>query len=656
MSPAPIIAQEVNPFASQFVAQPREIGDSVKSYHQKALEHLLAKVERARTSSRQPATLVASIEPGCGKSHLLGRLFTELHDLATPIYVHPFGDETSAWTSLLHQTVQEMTTPLSAGGDAFDTLANGILGHIAAEYISQDPRFPPSSDFIQRLQTDPSGTMGLKLPFSDARHFFEKRFDSIASNASRYLKKSNIALPNNHSVRAWLMILLHYATAQPGSEIRERCLDWIMIRSRPEDASELGISPVDCEPATLTASQSEERCRLRLRELCAFAGFYRPFVFCFDQTEAYGSRPPLARELGRVVAELANSCLNQITILTSNIDVWKQRLEPHMERADLDRISDTIELELLRKLQGTELAKLRLKAIGKSTTFQDDFVNTPPPIREAFDTGPMSPRRFLKLCEKQFGTHSEPSLEALFQVERERLLGDAKSLRYNAEILKWFVSDLPPESVSAEKLQDPHFERMWTHPNSGRQVFFAFESGFHWARWLTTAERAERLCQDDPAAKGVALRTDELPQIPPDLPRWPEVGHLIRRIEKLWLEVRVLTKGETADIYASWSLYTQAMQRDITNSEAEVLTFLQKRSALLWKDLQKPLTRPSLTPVQLAAKIEPIIRKNRLIGFKSLQDALGFPVTRQMIDEACAHISNVEVTRHPIDSVYQWKS
>ncbi|MGY8689821.1 MAG: hypothetical protein ACKVHP_19060, partial [Verrucomicrobiales bacterium] len=69
-----------------------------------------------------------------------------------------------------------------------------------------------------------------------------------------------------------------------------------------------------------------------------------------------------------------------------------------------------------------------------------------------------------------------------------------------------------------------------------------------------------------------------------------------------------------------------------------------------------PLTRPSLTPVQLAAKIEPIIRKNRLIGFKSLQDALGFPVTRQMIDEACAHISNVEVTRHPIDSVYQWKS
>jgi hypothetical protein len=48
-------------------------------------------------------------------SHLLGRLFKELDDRATLIYLRPFEDPQKCWHSILLQTVQELERTDNAG-------------------------------------------------------------------------------------------------------------------------------------------------------------------------------------------------------------------------------------------------------------------------------------------------------------------------------------------------------------------------------------------------------------------------------------------------------------------------------------------------------------------------------------------------------------
>ena len=54
-------------------------------------------------------------------------------------------------------------------------------------------------------------------------------------------------------------------------------------------------------------------CKQRIQDFCTLAGYYRPFVFCFDQTENYGTHADTARKFGEVIGDLINECANVLT-------------------------------------------------------------------------------------------------------------------------------------------------------------------------------------------------------------------------------------------------------------------------------------------------------------------------------------------------------
>jgi hypothetical protein len=71
---------------------------------------------------------------------------------------------------------------------------------------------------------------------------------------------------------------------------------------------------------------------VRILDLCALSGFYRRFVFCFDQTEIYGHKPDLARCFGMVVSEMVRQSINQMTVVTANLDPWLKAIVPTSRR------------------------------------------------------------------------------------------------------------------------------------------------------------------------------------------------------------------------------------------------------------------------------------------------------------------------------------
>ena len=71
----------------------------------------------------------------------------------------------------------------------------------------------------------------------------------------------------------------------------------------------------------------------------------RPSLFCFDQTEVYGSDKRLAEALGNCISRSHSDLPNHLTIVTTNATNWTADILPNMKRADQDRFSDEIRLE-----------------------------------------------------------------------------------------------------------------------------------------------------------------------------------------------------------------------------------------------------------------------------------------------------------------------
>jgi DNA segregation ATPase FtsK/SpoIIIE, S-DNA-T family len=85
----------LNPFEQHVVHQPRDLPPTVDTLNRETLEALVATCHRVEEAGRSElARLVLSPAPGFGKSHLIGRLFTELDDRATLVYLTPFETST----------------------------------------------------------------------------------------------------------------------------------------------------------------------------------------------------------------------------------------------------------------------------------------------------------------------------------------------------------------------------------------------------------------------------------------------------------------------------------------------------------------------------------------------------------------------------------
>ena len=136
----------------------------------------------------------------------------------------------------------------------------------------------------------------------------------------------------------WLRVLRAYAFAPFDPVLRRICTNWISGEpSSQEEASGIGLRASDLISGDISPEETNDICRERLHDICELASFFRPFIFCFDQTEVYCGSVALARVFGAVVATLVNEMRGHIVLVTANQRPWQDRLSPHIEDAHFQR-------------------------------------------------------------------------------------------------------------------------------------------------------------------------------------------------------------------------------------------------------------------------------------------------------------------------------
>ena len=295
----PFATVKINPFEDDVVTEPRDVSFSVNGLNEEPLAKLLAHFDRLAVGelprkSIKPAKaqIVVSPDRGYGKSHLLGKLFSRLGNRATQIYLRPFQDPQKAWHSILLLAVQELERPDQVGAKSelqLEAFAMGVLAHVAADFLAEggmnDYKEAPAAitflranplDAFQFAENNKRWIEWLKLLLDDS---------SQLPKLAGLLKKRGLDLLGRE--QAWLKVLSAYAFSERYSIDHEAALKWIRGEPlEPEEVSILKLMSADNEGrGEASAQEINDLSFKRLRGLCSLSSYYRPFLFCFDQTE-----------------------------------------------------------------------------------------------------------------------------------------------------------------------------------------------------------------------------------------------------------------------------------------------------------------------------------------------------------------------------------
>jgi hypothetical protein len=668
---------DINPFDDLIVNEPRRPEPAVRGLNEKPLQALLAQFHRLAEGDpprpqRRPglAQLVTSAQPGFGKSHLLSRLFRSLHGRATLIYVRPFQNPVLAFQSLLATVVKELHFPdrMDAGAwkptepTQLDALACSVLAHLVADLIENDPGADQAP--AKLLRSDPVNAFGEGLEADAWGKWMRDTFQTNLTAYEQALARRNVEL---HSPE-WLRVLFAYAFHYPDRDVRQACLDW--IGGQPLSAEQgalIGLRPAELLDSDAPAEVLNHASRLRLVDLCRLACFYRPLVFCFDQTESYGHAAPLARSFGMVIATLVNEADNHLTIITSNQVPWQQTISPHFEDADRERVAHPpIALEGLTRQQGEELIRLRLESCGVANMLGAmlgaDWLS-----REfQTDRDRRGARRFLQLCKEHWEEicHRPPppasTLEQLYEERRLKLLADPKRLLFDADALEWLVKQC------ADGLPDlkiyhgaGYFTIGWETPQ--QRVLFGFEAGSNWKRWLAIARHAGDRAANSWPLKAVLFRDSEQPPIPG--PAWKVAG-AINAAKLEHLHLIVFSRDDLAALYAGYDLYFEALGGDIPpHSVDDVLTFLRRIFAPWWQRLSGPIeggaapSEPNPNDEQrLADRVREIVAQQKFLSVEEVIARLKTSATQDDVLKVCRYHAAIRVHVHPNMTVLQWQN
>ena len=270
------------------------------------------------------------------------------------------------WQSVLLRTVQELTFPERAenhpaGGEPptqLEAFAHGVLAHLIAGLIEAGRvEHPEPAGAAAWLRSNPVEAFSLADAAHPWAHWLRVVFEHFHREMEGELRRAGLQMQSP----GWLRVLFRYAASRPEDEARTLGLAWFQGQAlEPDEAKALGLRAGENTPAD-TPDQINELCWRRLMDFCQLAAFYRPFVFCFDQTEAYGHAPGLARCFGTVVAQIHLLAPNQMMVVTANQQPWEETVARHMETADKDRFVP-LPLEGLNRAQAEELVRLRCKA------------------------------------------------------------------------------------------------------------------------------------------------------------------------------------------------------------------------------------------------------------------------------------------------------
>jgi hypothetical protein len=604
----------LNPFEDDVVREPREVLFSVKGLNDGPLSSLVARFATLdgdplpRAPVKAPkAQLVISPDRGYGKSHLLGRLFTTLGRRATKVYLRPFQDPYRVWHSILLLTIQELERPDEgeAGRAAhavtstqLRAMAQGTLAHLAADLIAaagipDSPEGPEAVVFLLRkVGVDPA------LPQAPLRRWTEWLARQIADarllgRLALTLRHRGIQLHGHE--KAWLKVLAVLALDEPDAERHAAAMRW--LRAEP-------LEPAQIELLRLAAADSEGRgdpepyeindlAFRRLQGLCQLASYYRPFLFCVDQTEFYASDRTLVRTLGNCLDQLYVDLANHLTVVTANQENWLREIAPHMSPPQQQRLSPEIRLEGIRKEGAHELVRKRLQEYGAE----------PPDVERFFGGGwleslfstlsELSVRALLERAAQRFRELVDPgrgtatrTLADLFQSEVNGVRARKALHAYHQDSLMWFAKDIGRglAGVSVERLpKRRYFCVEWSL--SDRWVCFAFEGGDHWSRWRSIADEVLRLSRERSARPvfSYVFRTPDLPKIPS--PSWIAARSSLDAASEHGFTILELTLDEVCELHAARELYSNALQGNLAYSGDETLAWLQGHFAQFVKSL-----------------------------------------------------------------------
>lgn len=668
---------EINPFDDLIVNEPRRPEVSVTGLNEKPLQELLAQFQRL-TEGDAPrpqrnlshALLVTSVQPGFGKSHLIGRLFRRLHERATLVYVRPFQNAALAFQSLLATVVKEMHFPDRMDADAWrssepsqlDTLACCVLAHLLADLIEANPE--GDHGHVKLLRTDPVNAFGEGLEADPWGKWMHDHFRDSQVAFEHALARRNIEL---HSPE-WLRVLFAYAFKYPNREIRQAALDWVAGQPLSvEQGDLLGLRPAELLPAESPAESLNETSRLRLIDLCRLACFYRPFVFCFDQTESYGHGESLARSFGMVVATLVNDAKNHLTLVTSNQAPWVKTISPHFEDADRERIAHPpLILDGLTRQQGEELIRLRLEGCGAERMLGPMLADGWLGSEFETDRDRRGARRFLQLCKERWEVLRQrplppaATLDQLYEERRLKLLADPKRLLFDADALQWLVkhcaAGLPGLKIYPNAVG--YFTVGWQTEAS--RVLFGFEAGSNWKRWSAIARHAQERATKNPPLKAVCFRDANQPPIPGA--GW-KVAAEINAAKLECLHLIVLSREDLAELYAGYDLCFEALGGDIPHSGEDILAFLHTTFAPWWQRLTGPIEGGAAPPKPdpnaeqtLATRVREIVERGKFLSVEEVIAKLGTGVTQDTVLAVCRYHTAIRVHVHPNMTVLQWQN
>ncbi len=688
-----VYSLSVNPFEDDAVEEPRSVTFSVEGLNTKPLNRLLEKFERLKAGSlpRSPipasqAQLVVSPEPGFGKSHLLGRLFLKLGEEATQIYLRPFQDHERAWHSILLTTVQELGRPSqhgNYGGTQLEAFAMGVLVHVAVDFMEDGGlnNYASVKKEVEYLRSHPLEVLKPGLPNKALMDWLRARLENLGDlvRLANLLNRRGIHLGGRE--KAWLRVLGGYAFQKDGSIERDAALTWLRgERLEDEQAESLKLMPSDNDGAAeASATQINQLSLARLNGLCTLSSYYRPFLFCFDQTEVYGSDRALAAELGQCIWRLVAALPNHQTIVTTNATNWTADIVPHMAPANLARFSPPLQLEGINEEQASELLSERLKEFQLPETFIGNFIE-PCWLGAHFDTQPtLSVRHLLRSAAERFRKLGNPDLptkatiEALFATELSRVHVTPAMQQYNQDSLMWFAQVLIQgfEGVEVTRTRHKYFSTRWAWNN--RSVYFAFEGGHHNATWRAIANEAMKLAAIEKLIV-IVFRTPDLKEIPG--PRWAAVRQTIEQARQKGLRIVSLRLEEVCALHAAREFYCNALQGDVDYAPQDVLNWLREKFVPWFNRFSSGEAEPETTRVEpdrsdhptkstagapkeltkhQSTQLMQIVREMMLVDINVVLERLGQQSLREALLRAVERSPNLKAHPGPQTTYLQWR-
>ncbi len=667
--------ENFNPFRKEDenVSEPRivEAEKTVSELNEKPLNQLLKKFEDLKKGQAPRrikgayAHFILSSQPGYGKSHLIGRLFRSLSEQAVLVYIRPFGSTSSYWQSVLMNMINELRFPDKIGIEygnkkepsQLEMFAYGIIRSLLVSAIEN------------RMISVKDEKKTLELFYICSLEKFrssQNRVQWVRNNIKKLSACLQSIVNLSESAQSWLSILFEYAYF-PESELRIACLDWLKGGSiDPDEAKNIGIGL-----RTVNADHdTNELCKHRLLDFCQLAGFFRPFVFCFDQTENYGENQNLAKIFGLVIQVLADEAYNHLTVVTANQHVWQKSVAPYWEEAYKSRLGPPIRLEGLNRIQADELIERRF---GKDNADKKaEFIGDKQWLKQLYeDRYEIGVREFLQECRDRWQTMFEngvvekPLLSDVYKQYLNRIdKSQPKRFVFDPDTFRWFVKDaaanLPETQVKEYKSEKGYFTLLWKLKD--REILFGFEAGSNWARWQAITREAQKYYDAKrQKVKAVLFRTPELQKLP--VARW-KIAPVMEKAGQQYLHIFCLERQQLMMLYAAYDLYLNAVSEDIPFQKQDVLRFISEEFGWFWETIQQPIaikkeagfSKPDGIKKELIEEICSIVQREKFLNMDEAMKKLSESVSAELFREACGCIPQIRVHDSPTVKVLQWQS